>query len=196
MYPLYSRRLGVISRLNKLSIGEIFRLALSTRKEEYRAQLVRAYLDEGDKALAEIAKRVGGDAIPDTLIVRTSVETVLAALAYLKTMKAGRRLRIVAPEEPHEGWGPLNELVEVLMENREADVYRVQMTPSVRIHVRDVARKVGRMLRGFSARIVDVTDAPGYIGASLYAAGVRTVTVLVDAGYAAIFQKLNITMPL
>lgn len=182
--------------MSGLSVGDVFRLALATGREEYRVQLVRAYIDSGEQVLEEVAKRVGGDVAPDTVIVRTSVEIVIAALAYLHTSKHQRRLKIVAPEEPHEGWGPLNELLEVLAERREADVYRVYMTPSVRLHVRDVARKVGRILRGFSARIVDVTDAPGYVAAVLYSAGIRTVTVLVDAGYAALFQKLNITLPL
>ncbi len=179
-----------------LSAAELFRLALATRREDYRAQLVRAYMDDEEGALSEIGRRVGGETVPDTIIVRTGVEVVLAALAYIHAERVARRLRIVAPSEPHEGWGPLNELLEYLAVKGRADVYRVPMTPTHRLHVRDAARKLGRVLRGFSARVVDVTDAPAFTAPGVYAAGVRVLTVLVETSYGAIFQKLNFTLQL
>ena len=176
-----------------LGVGDLFRLALASRKEDVRRQLVEAVLESPDKSLEEIARRVGGDAVPDTVVTMTAVEPVLAAIAYAR-VKGARRLRIIAPSEPVEGWGPLNTLLEVFAAEKIADVYRVPLQPSARLHAKEIARKVARMVRGFSARIVDVTDAPAYAVTGLYSGGVRVLTVLVDVGYAALFQKFSFTV--
>ncbi|ABM80827.1 hypothetical protein [Hyperthermus butylicus] len=176
-----------------LGVGDLFRLALASGREDVRRQLIETVLESLDEAFEAIAQRVGGDAVPDTVIARTAVEPVLAAIAYSR-VKGARRIRVIASSEPVEGWGPLNTLLEVLAAERIVDVYRVPLQPSTRLHVKEVVRRVARITRGFSARVVDVTDAPAYAVAGLYSAGVRVLTVLVDAGYAALFQKFSFTL--
>ncbi|NOZ89060.1 MAG: hypothetical protein GXO15_03955, partial [Crenarchaeota archaeon] len=130
------------------------------------------------------ARRVGGDA-PDTGFVTVAAEVVAAAAA----LRPG--VRVVAPSEPEPGWGPLQRLLEMLEAEGLARVYRMPMRPGGRLRAWDVARRAGRMARGLSARLVDVTDAPPPVVAGLYGGGVRLLTVLVDMGYTAVFQRFG-----
>lgn len=159
-----------------------------TGDESARTRFVGVFLEDIDEAISTLARRVGGDVAPDTVIVRTAAEVVVAALALSR-----RKLRVVVPSEPFPGWRPLLDLVEVLSAKRMVEVYRVPMQPSSRLPASLVARKVARVARGFSAKVVDVSDAPPTAVAGLYGAGVRTLTVLVDLGYVYVFQKFSYT---
>ncbi len=159
-----------------------------TGDENARMRLVEVFLENIDEAISTLARRVGGDVTPDTVIVRTAAEVVIAALA-----RSGRKLRVVVPSEPFPGWKPLLDLVEVLSAKRMVEVYRVPMQPSSRLPASLLARRVARVAKGFSAKVVDVSDAPPMAVAGLYGAGVRTLTVLVDLGYVYVFQKFSYT---
>ena len=163
--------------------------------EELRLRLVKAALRSLDDLLAEMAKRVGGDAVPDTVVATRAVEVVLAALAYARSKNAARPLRLLIPGEPVPGWAPLKTLSEELAARGLVHLYQYPARPRVRLHVRTVASKIARMVKGFSGRTVDVTDAPPFAVAALYSAGVRTLTVLVPAEHVAVFQKLSYTVP-
>ncbi len=159
-----------------------------TGDENARMRLVKAFLEDIDEAMNIFARRVGGDIAPDTVVVRTAAEIVIAALAYSR-----RKLRIVMPSEPFPGWKPLLGLVEALSARRMVEVYRVPMQPSSRLPASMLARRVARVAKGFSAKVVDVSDAPPTAVAGLYGAGVRILTVLVDLGYVYVFQKFSYT---
>lgn len=173
----------------ELGVGELFRRALAEGSEEARERLARALLEDLEGGLQEAAKRVGGEVVPDTVVARTALEVAVAAMAYARG--SGRRLRVIAPSEPVPGWGPLNTLLSAMEENGLVEVYRLQLIASTRPTARDIARRVAKIARGISAKVVDVSDAPPYVVAGLHAGGVRTLTVLVDLGYMAVFQKFG-----
>ena len=170
--------------------GEAFLAALrgSVEAREELAKLAYRSLEE---LLDAVAARTGGEAAPDTVAASSRPEVVLAAAA-LRRGKGGR-LRILVPRDPVPGWAPLLAVVDRLVEEGLGEAYRVPFWPGGRLRAREAARSVARVARGFSARTVDVTDASPIVVAGLYGAGVRSLTVLVDAGYAAVFQRFGYT---
>ncbi|HIQ23451.1 MAG TPA: hypothetical protein EYH50_00160 [Pyrodictium delaneyi] len=170
-------------------VGELFRLVLAERSEEARERLAAVFLEDVEQGLEAIARRVSGEALPDTIVARTALEIVLAAAAY--AWKEGKRLRVMASSEPIPGWRPLNQVLAVIEENGIVEVYRLPLIASAKSTARDIARRVARLVKGISSRVVDVSDAPPYIVAGLYTGGVRTMTVLVDLGHIAVFQKFG-----
>ncbi len=175
--------------------GTLFLQLVREPSEEHRMELVRMLIRSPREVLEEVAKRVGAEAVPDTVIARTSVETVVAALAVLQSEKQGSKLRVVAPSRQVPGWLPLNTLLDYLAEEGLANVFRVDMTPRARARARDLAAKAVRVIRGISPKVVDVTDAPPFIVAGLYSAGVRVMTILVDLEVVAVFQKFGFIIP-
>jgi len=167
-----------------LELGEAFWRALREGTEEARWVLVKRFISSPDEVLGELGRRVGGEPVPDTVVAARAVEVVLASLAV-----RGRGLRLVVPDEPVPGWGPLAALVEELPRLGLGSVYRVPFWPRPRLRALEAVRRAARVLRGFSARIVDVTDASPLIAAAAQAGGARWLTVLVDYGHVAVFDK-------
>ncbi len=163
--------------------------------EELRREVVRAAVRDPDAFLAELAKRVGGEAVPDTVVAVTAVEVVLAALAYRRAKGETRPLRVIASRDPYPGWQPMKTLLADYAERGLIHVYEVSMRPRTRPNAKAIASSVARVARGFSARTVDVTDAPPYAVAALYSAGVRVLTVLVPLEHILVFQKFAYTVP-
>lgn len=159
--------------------------------EKERNELVKCAYRDLDTVLDEVAKRVGGEVVPDTVAVATKVEVVFAALAYMRAKKMAAKLRVLIPSEPVPGWMPLVSATELLQEQRLATTYRVPFYPSLRLHARQATVKVARTLVGLSAKVVDITDASPLIVVALHPAGIRTPSIMVHAGYAALFQKLS-----
>ncbi len=180
-----------------LPIEELFISVFENPLEEARLELVKQAIRRPEEVLSVLAKRVGGDVVPDTIIVRTAVENVLATLAYKHAQSDSRPLRVIAPSEPISGWQPLRLLLEDYQVRGLIHVYEVPMKPTVRTPARLLASKVARIVRGVSARTVDVTDAPPFIVASLYSAGVRQLTMLVYIEHTKtiVFQKFGYTTP-
>lgn len=172
-----------------LSAGELFRLALMESSEEAREKLAEHLVEDIDHGLESIARRVGGEAKPDTVIAMTALEPVVAAVAY--AWQEGKRVRVITSSEPLPGWRPLNKIITILEEKGFIEVYRMPLKASSKPTARDIVRRVARLAKGISARIVDVTDAPPYAVAGLYAGGVRSLTVLVHLGYVAVFQRFG-----
>ena len=170
-------------------VGELFRLVLAEGSEEARERLAAAFLEDVERGLETIARRVGGETVPDTIVARTALEFVLAAAAY--AWKEGERLRVIASSEPIAGWKPLNQVLTVMEDNGIVEVYRLPLIASAKPTARDIARRVARLAKGVSSRVVDVSDAPPYVVAGLYAGGVRILTVLVYLGHIAVFQKFG-----
>lgn len=159
--------------------------------EKERSELVKCAYRDLDTVLDEVAKRVGGEVVPDTVAAATKVEVIFAALAYMRAKKMTTKLKVLIPSEPVPGWMPLVSAAELLQEQRLATVYRVPFYPSLRLHAKQATAKIARTLMGLSAKIVDITDASPLIVVALYPAGVRTPSIMVHAGYAALFQKLS-----
>ena len=166
-----------------------FYAALRGGGEAERARLVELVYEDVDAVLRAVSGVVGGDTVPDTVAAMRAAEVVVAALAA----GASGRLRLLIPRDPVPGWAPLRSLAELLASRGLAVVYTVPMQPSSRVAAREVARRAGRVARGISARVVDVTDASPPVVAGLYGGGVRYLTVLVDAGYMAVFQRFTYT---
>ncbi|MET1129157.1 MAG: hypothetical protein ABWW70_07565 [Thermoproteota archaeon] len=161
---------------------------LAEASEEARRELVEAVLEDLNAALEAIARYVGGEVRPDTVLVRTAAEVVLAAAAYVAA--EGGRLRVVAPKDPLPGWNPLNALLEALAEAGIAEIYRVEVRPTARRPASELARRAAKLLKGLSPKVVDVTDAAPFHVLAAYASGVRALSILVDLDYAAVFQRL------
>ncbi len=183
-----------------MSLGDLVAAVVKAMEEgevneDLRTELARAALRSLDQLLEEMAKRVGGDTVPDTVIARTAIEVLLAALAYARSKGVSRPIRLLLPSEPVPGWNPLRTVAEELAARRLIHVYPYQPRPRLRQHVKTIAARLARTVKGFSARTVDVTDAPPYAVAALYSAGVRTLTVLVASEHIAVFQKLSYTLP-
>jgi len=159
--------------------------------EKARSELVKCAYRDLDTVLDEVAKRVGGEVVPDTVAVATKVEVVFAALAFVRAKKMATKLKVLIPSDPVPGWMPLVSAVEFLQEQKLVALYRVPFYPSLRLHARQATIKVARTLTGLSARVVDITDASPLVVVALYPAGVRTPSILVHVGYAALFQKLS-----
>ncbi len=170
---------------------EAFWASLRRRDEASRRMLAELVLSQPGESISVIARRVGGDTVPDTVVVRTSVEAVVAALAALRDK--GERLRVVLPSEPVEGWAPLLALVEGLAEQGLAEVYRAPLVPSPRLRAQEAVRRLARLFRGAAARVVDVTDAGPLAVAAAYSGGARWLTVLVDYQHSAVFQRFWFT---
>lgn len=164
----------------------IHRGVAGERDAETLAGMVARDLDGVLDALQGIVE----GASPDTVVATRSVVVVLAALA---ARRDGGRLRLLLPDRPVPGWGPLKGLADVLAAAGYADVYPVPLLPDARRTALTVARKVGRVARGIGARLVDVTDAPAPAVAGLYGGGVRLLTFLVEAGGRLVFQRFTYT---
>jgi hypothetical protein len=163
--------------------------------EQVRMDLAKLAARYPDEVLEELARRVGGEAVPDTVVALKAVEVILAALAYRRAKGEQRPLRVIASKDPVEGWQPLRLLLDEYAAQGMVHVYEVPMRPRVRPNARTIASQVARVARGFSARTVDVTDAPPYAVAALYSAGVRVLTVLVPLEHVLVFQKFSFTLP-
>jgi len=159
--------------------------------EKARSELVKCAYRDLDGVLDEVAKRVGGEVVPDTVAAATRVEVVFAALAYMKAKKMTTRLKVLIPSEPVPGWMPLVSAAEFLQEQKLVVLYRVPFYPSLRLHAKQAIVKIARTIAGLSSRVVDITDASPMVVVALYPAGVRTPSIMVHAGYAALFQKLS-----
>ena len=162
--------------------------------EKERNELVKCAYHDLDTVLNEVAKRVGGEVVPDTVAAAVKVEVVFAALAYMRAKKVATRLKVLIPSEPVPGWIPLVSATELFQEQGLATVYRVPFYPSLHLHARQATVKVARTLIGLSAKVVDITDASPLIVVALHPAGVRTPSIMIHTGYAALFQKLSFTV--
>ncbi len=166
-----------------------FWAALRSPGEEERRRLVEALSEAGvAEALNLIARRVGGP-VPDTVAARTAVEVVVAAAAAARA--EGTRLRVLAPSSPVPGWGPLMAALDLLTREGLVTVYQAPLVPAPRLEAQRAVRKIARMLRGVSARLVDVSDSGPLVVAAAYPAGVRSLTLLVDYGYSVVFQRFG-----
>ncbi len=163
--------------------------------EEARMALVKHAVREPDRVIEEFSRRVGGEAVPDTVVVQKAVEVVLAAIALRRAKNVEKPLRVLVPKEPVPGWQPLRLLVEDYASRGLIHVYEYPSRPRTKPSVRNIASQIARIARGFSARTVDVTDAPPYAVAALYSAGVRVLTMLVPLEHILFFQKFSYTVP-
>ncbi len=173
-------------------IIEVYRRVLEEPSEENRAVLVESFLREPKRATKELSRFLGGEYIPDTVVVRTAVENVIAAIV-LNSVGSSRAIRVVAPREPIRGWAPLNTLLDELAQLGYVHVYRTNFSPSSRVHAKKIVRDVAKIARGFSAKIADVSDTPPPVLAGLYAGGVRRFLILVYLGHVVVYQQFSFT---
>jgi hypothetical protein len=169
--------------LTPVEAVEAFWASLRGGGEEARRRLVGLLLEDPEGVLEEISKRVGGDAAPDTVVARSAVEPVVAALALR------RRVRLVVPRDPVPGWGPLLDLAEALPGLGLGEVYRAPLSASARLPARRAVAVLARLYRGLSASVIDVTDGGPLAVAAAQPGRARWLTVLVDAQYMAVFQR-------
>lgn len=156
---------------------------------EAEAERLAALAARDPGGVVEALRGIVDGPSPDTVVAMRSVVAVLAALAA----RSGGRLRLLLPDRPVPGWGPLRSLSEALAASGYVDVYPVPLLPDARRTALTVARRVGRVARGIGSRLVDVTDAPAPAVAGLYGGGVRWLTFLVEAGGRLVFQRFTYT---
>ena len=176
----------------ELPLIEIYRRVLEEPSEENRAVLVESFLREPKRAIETLSRFLGGDYKPDTVVVRTAAENVIAAVV-LNGISGGGAIRVIAPREPIRGWAPLNTLLDELAQLGYVHVYRTSFSPSSRVHARRIVRDVAKIARGLSAKIADVSDTPPPVLAGLYAGGVRRFLILVYLGHVAVYQRFSFT---
>ncbi len=155
--------------------------------EEARMAFARLLLTDPDRVLGVVAKRVGGEWVPDTVIAGRALEVVVAALSLRR--QEGKKLRLVLPRDPVPGWAPLLMVSEDLAIRGLVEVYRVPFTPSHKPTAREVYRRAVRVFKGFSAGVADVTDASPVLAIAAHSVA-RYTTVLVFIGHAAVFQRI------
>ena len=172
-----------------LDVVEALRRVLAEPGEETRRLLAEAFASDPAAAAEELARRVGGDAAPDTCVATVRAE--VAAVAVAAAHAAGRRLRLIVPRDPVPGWAPLRAVAAAAAEAGLAEVYEAPLLPGSRLHASAVERRLARLLRGISPGCVDVTDAPATAVLAAYAAGVRCFLYLVDTGYSLVYQRFS-----
>ncbi|MET1100944.1 MAG: hypothetical protein ABWW69_00480 [Pyrodictiaceae archaeon] len=171
-------------------LEELWWSVLREPSEERRMELAKLAAAGLEEALEEIAKRVGGELVPDTVIALRSIEVVLAALALRRAQGDERPLRLLVPRDPVPGWMPLRMLVEELAARGLVHVYETPVVPRIRPSARDIVERAARILRGFSARIVDITDSPPHLAVSVVRSGAWRLTMLVVLEHMAVFQRV------
>jgi len=176
----------------ELPIIGIYRRVLEEPSEENRAVLVESFLRDPERAIEALSRFLGGEYTPDTVVVRTAVENLIAAIV-LNRVGSSRVVRVIAPREPIRGWAPLNTLLDELVQLGYVHVYRASFNPSGRVHARRIVHEVAKIARGLSTKIADVGDAPPIVLAGLYAGGVRRFLVLVYLGHIAVYQQFSFT---
>ncbi|BEP16957.1 hypothetical protein PYJP_03090 [Pyrofollis japonicus] len=177
------------------TIIDLFRKTLRDKSEEHREKLVQEFLKDINTNLLELSRFIGGEFFPDTVIASTAAENVIAALATKVSRKQDKEretiLKIIAPSEPIEGWRPLQVLLEELSFENYVTVIRTRFTPSSSFTAKKVVSRISRVAKGASPKIVDVTDANPLVVAGLCSGGVRRFVILVDIGYAAVYQHFS-----
>ncbi len=176
----------------ELPLIEIYRRVLRDPSEENRTALVETFLREPQRAVEVLSRFLGGEYIPDTVVVRTAVENVIAAIV-LNNVSSDRVVRVIAPREPTRGWAPLNTLLNELAQLGYVHVYRTSFSPSSRVHAKRIVRDVARITRGLSIKVADVSDTSPPVLAGLYAGGVRRFLILVYLGHVAVYQQFSFT---
>ena len=170
-------------------IEEAWWQVLEDPSEEKRSFLARLLVGRTETLLDVVSRRVAGELVPDTVVAGRAVEIVVAALALRRSSGVSRPLRLVLPRDPVPGWAPLLMAAEDLAVKGLVEVYRLPWHASHKPTAREVYRRAIRVFKGFSAGVVDISDASPLLAVAAYSAA-RYLTVAVHLGHALVFQKV------
>ncbi len=160
---------------------------------QYLELFVKMVVAGPEASLREAASKVRYEDIPDAVIVHRD-PVPLVAVASLYHPEAGvnptRSLKIVIVEPLP---GLLAELVDAVAGVVEANVTPVEFNLGYgKRSVAEMIRRVVRVAKGLSPRLLDVTDAPGLLGVAFHRAGVRGYTVVRRKGYEVVVEKVQL----
>ncbi len=154
---------------------------------------IKMILAGPEASLREAASRVRYEDVPDAVVVHRD-PVPLIAVASLYHPEAGattaRSLKVIVVEPLP---GILADLVDVIVGVVGANVTPVEFNLGYgRRGVAEMVRRVIRVAKGLSPRLLDVTDAPGLLGAAFHRAGVRGYTVVRRKGYEVVVEKVQL----